>query len=50
MDEEREQEQQRDEVKLPEERVEDLEPDAEGSDDVKGGQWWQKVEQGGGDG
>ena len=41
-----------DELKLPNDRVDDLEPDEDQSADVTGGrqvyQWWQKVEGGGG--
>jgi hypothetical protein len=46
-DEPRGDERRDDELKTPEERVEDLAPDQEESADVKGGaatNWWQKVD------
>jgi hypothetical protein len=48
--EEREHQKAGDEVQLPAEHVEDLEPDAEEARDVSGGSWWQKVEKEGPDG
>jgi hypothetical protein len=46
MDERKQDDARQDELQLPADRVEDLEPDAEAADEVKGGlyTWWKKTE------